>query len=106
MNKLLIINCKSKVKSLLSRIRGKEITHTLVTNNGDKIKCSESIELYSNETKIIVAKCLRGIKEYIITINSDNIDYVLEKYDDDVWDQILNITVNTDDNVVEDRLYG
>ena len=98
--KLTIINCKSEINSLLNRIRGKEITHIIITTNGDKIKCYESIELYSDEIKIIVAKCLVGIKDYIITINDDNIDYILEKYDDDVWNQIVNIT-NTNNNDVE-----
>lgn len=102
--KLTIINCKSEINSLLNRIRGKEITHIIITTNGDKIKCYESIELYSDEIKIIVAKCLINMKQYIITINDDNIDYILEKYDDDVWNQVVNI-VSTNNDLVDEKNY-
>ena len=106
--KLCIANCKSKINSLLNRIRGEEITHIIVTTNANKIKCYESIELFADETKITIAKCLIKTKKYIMTINSDNIDYILEKYDDDTWDQVLNImNVNEIDEACDDnRLYG
>ena len=107
--KLIITNCKSEINSLLNRVRGKEITHIIVTTNGDKIKCSESVELFSDETVMIVAKCLNRMKQYIMTINNDNIDYILEKYDGDVWKQISNIAnnnVNNDGEIIDDRLYG
>ena len=89
--KLLINNCQCEINSLLDRVRGKEITHIIVTTNGTKIKCYESIELFSDEIKIIVAKCLVGMKDKIITINDDNVEYILEKYNNDVWNQVMNI---------------
>lgn len=95
--KLFVTNYKSKINSLLNRVRSKEITHIIVTNQG-KIKCYESVELFSGETKITVAKCLIKMKQYIITIDSDNIDYILEKYDDGIWNQICNIS-----NVVDEE---
>ena len=63
--KLLITNCKCKINSLLNRARGKEITHIIITTSGRKIKCYESIELFSDETKILVAKCLIKMKQHI-----------------------------------------
>lgn len=96
--KLLINDCKCEINSLLDRVRGKEITHIIVTINGDKIKCYESIELYDNEIKIIVAKCLIGLKQRIIIITDDKIDYIFENYNDDVWNQVKSI-INIDDSI-------
>ena len=106
--KLLITNCKSKINSLFNRIQNKEIAHIIITTKGDKIKCIDSIELFSDETKFIVAKCVRKFKYQIITINNDNVAYILEKYDQDTWDKVLNITnVNEIDETCDDnRLYG
>ena len=105
--KLIITNWKCEINSLLNRVRGKEINHIIVTTNGHKIKCYESAELYTNEIKIVVAKCLVGLKQYIITINDDNIDYILENYDDGIWDQVINIA-NQPENIesVDNRHYG
>ena len=102
--KLLITNCKSKINSLLNRVRGKEITHIIVTSNGDKIKCYDSIELYDEENKIMVIKCQIGMKNCLITINSDNIEYTIEKYTDDIWNSILNMP-EIKNEIVDDRLY-
>ena len=107
--KLLITNCKCELNSLLNRIRGEKITHIIVTNNGHKIKCYESVELFSGETKIIIATCLIRLKKYMITINDDKVDYILEKYNDNTWNQVLNI-INIDgvDESVDDcnSIYG
>jgi len=97
--KLLITNCKSEINSLLDRAKGAEITHIIVTVNGDKIKCYESVELFSDETKILVATCKIGNKKSIISIDSNNINYIYEKYNDNSWTEVLNI-LNTDNNVV------
>lgn len=108
MNKIksLINNCKSEINSLLNRVMGEGITHIIITN-GNKIKCYESIELFSDETKIIVAKCLIKMKKRIITINDNNIDYISEKYNNDIWNQMINITNTNDDEIIDDnRLYG
>lgn len=93
MNKTKLFNSyKSKINSLLDRVKNKEITHTIVTINGKRIKCYESIEVLSNdEIKITIAKCLIKQKKCIMTINSDNIDYMFEKYNTDSWNQVLNI---------------
>ena len=104
--KLLINNCQCEINSLLDRVRDKEITHIIVTTNGTKIKCYESIELFSDEIKIIVAKCLVGMKDKIITINDDNVEYILEKYNNDVWNQVMNIAnIDNVDEKTDDRNY-
>ena len=97
--KLLINNCKSEINSLLDRVKGKEITHIIVTTDGNKIECYESIELYSDETKILVATCKIGNKKSVITINGDNINYIYEKYNNDTWNEILNIA-NIDNSII------
>lgn len=89
--KLCISNCKCEINSLLNRVKGKEITHIIVTTNGTKIKCYDSVELFSEEIKIIVAKCLVNRKDNIITINDDKVDYILEEYNDEIWNQVINI---------------
>lgn len=106
--KLLISNCKSEIKSLLTRVMGKEITHILVTTDGKKIRCIDSLELFDNENKIYVAKCLKGLKYNITTINSENVEYIMENYNCDIWDTICNINpMNTDiDDENIDRFYG
>lgn len=108
MNKIksLVLNCKSKINSLLNRVKGKEITHILMTTSGDKIKCHESIEVFSNEAKFMLAKCQIGIKQYIITIDDNNINYILEKYDDKTWNRVLNIGNIDDEETIENGLYG
>ena len=98
---------KSKIISLLDRINGKDITHIIVTNNGHKIKCYESIELFSDETKITVAKCLIRMKQYMITINNENIDYILENYNDDIWNRLCNIgNVSVSEENDDRSIYG
>lgn len=103
--KPLITNCWGEIISLLDRVRGKGITHIIITG-GKKIKCYDSIELFSDETKIVVITSLIGLKKKIITIDYDKIDYICEKYDDDIWNSVMNITCNTKEEIVEDRLYG
>ena len=105
--KQLITNCKCEIKSLLTHVRGEEITHLIVTKDNNKIKCYESIELFSDETKFIAAKCLIGKKQHIITINDDNINYITEKYNDDIWNQIYNIgSVNLNEKNEDYTIYG
>lgn len=106
MSKLLITNCKSKIKSLLDRVRGKEVTHIIVTTTGDKIKCIESTDLYDGDIKIVVAKCIIGSSEKILTINYDNIEYILENYNDNVWNVIINLPVNNSVDNENDNLYS
>lgn len=103
--RLCINNCRSEINSLLDRIRGKEITHTFVTVDGDKIKCIDSIELYSDETKIIIAKCQIGLKTSLVTINEENIRYTIEDFDDEVWKTLRNMPTNFETNETDDRLY-
>ena len=106
--KLLINNCRSEINSLLTRVMGKEVTHIMVTITGKKIKCVESLELFNGENKIYVAKCLNRLKYNIITINSENVEYIIETCDNDIWNMLCNINpVNTnvdDENI--DRFYG
>ena len=97
--KLLINNCKSEINSLLGRIKDEEITHIIVTTDGNKIECYESVELFSDETKILVATCKIGNKKSIISVDSENINYIYEKYNKDSWNEILNIA-NTDNSII------
>lgn len=105
--KLIITNCKSEINSLLDRIRGKEISHIIVTTNGNKLKCYGSVELPSEEGSITIAKCLVGLKIKLLVIKSDNVAYCIEQYNDETWNTLINID---DDNYVDentdDRLYG
>jgi len=95
------------IESFLNRLLKQEITHIIVTTSGKKIKCYESTELYSDETRIIIVKSLNRLKQKIITIDYNNIEYVIEKYNDNTWNQILNISnMSNDDEIIEDRLYG
>ncbi len=104
--KLNIMNCLCEINSLLNRIRGKEITHILVTNTGQKIKCVESIELFEGEIKIIVAKCQIGLKNHLITIYDDNVEYITEPYDDKTWNTIINMKpMNNDVDIENEKLY-
>lgn len=97
---------KSKIESILDRIKPEEITHTIVTKTGHEIKCYSSIQLYEGEVKIIVAKCRIGLKDRLITILDDNIEYISESYNDEAWDSLINIQPVNEDNVKENRLYG
>ena len=85
---------------------GREISHILITKIGDKIKCLDSIELYdSEENKIIVAKCHIRLKTKLVTINFENVEYIIESYTDDIWNNLLNIP--QPENIKEvNRLYN
>lgn len=95
----------NKIISLFNK-KNESITHTIVTTSGTKIKCCDSVELFSDETKIIVAKCLVNRKYNIITINDDKIDYILENYNDDIWNQLLNMNITEITEIEDDRLYS
>lgn len=96
------------LNDLIDRIFGREITHTLMTNTGRKIRCAESMELFDSENKIYVGKCLENLRYNIITINSDQVEYISEKFDEETWSMICGINpldTNADDENIS-RFYG
>jgi hypothetical protein len=66
------------------------------------------MELFDSENKIYVGKCLKNLKYSIVTINSENVEYITEKFDEETWFIICNINpMNTDtDDENIDRFYG
>lgn len=96
------------IESLIDFIRSDKITHTIITKSGNEIRCYDSVELYEGETKIIIAKSQIGLKNRLVTILDDDIEYITETYNDETWNSLLNIpraeTVKTEIN--ENILYG
>lgn len=104
----LIKTLKSKFESLIDRVDDYRITHVLVTVTGNKINCMESIDLYSDEDRIIVAKCRIGIKTKLVTINANNVEYTIENFEGKTWSQLNGIAFNgeTKIEVDDNRMFG
>ena len=98
------MDCKTQIVSLLNRIRGKDITHVIITKSGNQIECYDSIDLYDDENKIIIAKAKIKNRDRLITINDDNIDYMLEDFTENTWNEIMKYALLEPAQQIEDNV--
>ena len=96
------------IKNIVDYLRGNKVTHSFITVTGDKIDCYDSVELLSDEDVIIVAKAKVDGKTKIVTINQMNIQYTVEVFEADTWNQITGLLgVDEPEKVKETSvLYG
>ena len=81
---------------IINKIKN-EITHTIITVSGKRIKCYDSLELYDfNENKLIVAYAKIKGKRKLVTIKDQNVDYMIENFNWDVWNELVALTQMTD----------